>query len=240
MSPPRFGSIGGLVQPVPTTDPASLRALLNGEHGLPKRLRGHTGLDSFLQAVSVLCAMHESMRGDAPSLTAKQLRVALNDLAAAAHRMQRGLGPVRHHSATPEVFGALEPVYWMLARRALDSSRDLDPAEPPISRRLPLNLQELLSLIDDGLTALCVTCHHAAGQITPSSAVANDRGRELARAVAAAHNEAFGELPPEGGWFGRGFMPELGKRIGWKEGIGHAVVSQAIEGLRSELAPPPG
>jgi len=236
----RFGSSasGGWVQPVPNTDPVSLRPLLVGAHGLPKRLRTHAGLDGFLLAVASLCAHHVAMHDEGPAVTPAARRDALLSLETAAHRMQNSLAPLRAGATTPDLFEAIEPAYWYLAQRARDPRTEGRPAVPSIPSSLPSTLSDLLSMVDDGLAALRATCSHVANQITPSASIEKARERDLARAVAAAHLEAFGELPPAGGWFGRHFMPELGHRIGWD--IGHKVVKQAVDSLQAEAAPSPG
>lgn len=236
----RFGSsvAGGLVQPVPNTDPASLRVLLVGAHGLPKRLRTHAGLDGFLLAVANLCAHHVAMHHDERIGTAAARRDALLSLERAAHRMQNSLAPLRAGAASPDLFGAIEVAYWYLAQRARDPRTEGRPVVPSIPSSLPSTLSDLLSMVDDSLAALRVTCNHVADQITPSASIEKARERDLARAVAAAHLAAFGEFPPAGGWFGRYFMPELGQRIGWD--IGHKVVQVAVESLKGTQVPPPG
>lgn len=241
MSRPRFGSasVGGWVQPVPNTDPASLRELLvDGAHGLPKRLLTHEGLDGFLHAVASLCADHVAMHDQGPGVTAAARRDALLSLESAAHRMQNALTPLRAGASHPDLFDAIEPAYWYLAQRARDPRTEGRPAVPSIPSSLPLTLSDLLSMIDDGLAALRATCSHVARQIEPSASIDKARERALARAVAVAHRAAFGELPPAGGWFGRHFMPELGQRIGWD--IGHKVVKVAVDNLKAEEVPPPG
>lgn len=235
----RFGSVaaGGLVEPVEGTEPQSLRELLTGAHGMPKRLQGHVGLDSFLRAVADLCALHASMHDDEPDTTAAGRRDALVALEAAAHRMQNGLAPLRQGSDTPEVFEALEPMYRYLAQRARDPQSEGRPVVPAIPATVPAKLAELLTLIDDGLAALRATCGHVASKIQPRASVEKDRERALARDVALAHESAFGELPPAGGWF-RDFMAELGERMKCGR-IGHKVVKQAVESLKDEGAPLP-
>lgn len=240
MTHPRFGParVGCTLQPIPNVDPENLRRLLTGAHGLPRRLHGRPGLDRFVQRVVAICEIHASMLDHVPRATAAATRDALLALEAAAHRMQNSLAPLRTDAASPDPFEALDSLYWYLAQRARDPRTAGRPVVPAVPVSIPSDLSELLSLIEDGLSALRATCAHAAGQIKPSAAVEKDRERAFARAVAMAYAEAFDKLPPAGGWFGRYFMPELGDRLGLD--IGHKVVAMAVNALIAESTPPPG
>jgi hypothetical protein len=238
----RFGDTGCLVSFVKGIQPDDLREMLKGRHGVPGHLRGHDRLDSFLQSVANLCALHASMYEGAQAKTLKARRIALAKLEAAAYRMQVALDVLRLGSDSPDVFEALSPALWYLAHRARNT-RNPTSADSSADRRghrarntrlevpatVPAGLHDLLSMIDDGLLAMRAACSHAAASIVPLRNPAKGRERAFARHVAEAHEAAFGELPPAGGWFGRWFVPELGERMGWE--IGNLVVAKAVKDL---------
>lgn len=57
--------------------------------------------------------------------------------------------------------------------------------------------------------------------------------RGLVDRVSRAHLKCFGALPPQRGWFGNDFMPELGAQIGLL--VGWEVVGETVKLLKTKL-----
>ena len=222
---------GALVQSVPLTDPDALR--LN----LPERLRVRPEAANFLQRVADLCAHHAAVGSDLGTKAPAPLRDAITALADASHRMRTAASALGVLSTDEGVFEALDAHYRYLAFRANegpDVPQAGRPVVPELPRGLPSNLAGLASRLDDLLIALQLTCGHAADRIQPSSVVVKQREASFALDVVHAHLEAFGEMPPAGGWW-RDFMQEVGQRMGWN--IGHAVTAAAVKRARESGAP---
>lgn len=182
---------------------------------MPKAARAGERTAEFLAAVARIAAGLKTTIDEAgapPPLAITKAEVLAVEQA--AHTMQHALRPLSDGSYT---FSAmLPPLDHLLMVRAA----------PPDTPELPALLQRIY----DDLQTLRDVCAHTADHFSPERNPVKGSERMFVRAVATAHRDCFGRLPPVRGWFGNSFMPYVGQCVGLT--IGHAVVGQVVRGMR--------
>lgn len=217
---------GSLVGPVFGLD----RTILRGS--LPPKLRRHSNVEAFLDAVESYAAGMASMADQTDleeAATAASVRDDLNGVEVAAHRMQHALSPLSNASVT---FDVLATQFAYLAHRARDRGEPIDgrPVVPFLPPDVPGHLAALLARIDTDLQTLRIACSHAATKIRPERSQQKSHARLLVLGIAELYRAHFAAMPPKRGLFADAFVEHIAQAMGWS--IGHRVVGEVVASLR--------